>query len=169
MAHFSAIAHTLLLSSVRGSSSSSTQFSTQLDLNVTTGRLRLCSPRNGRTSLGGRIWAEIISQIPTKRSDGGGCGWSWAPRAAVARSELHRQRHCHQVWKIHLGFFGPKSVSGRLVVVECRAPRRWTQHRVFYNFNQTWKHIIILYNARCGAKKTAPLSHLKKNMWTSNT
>ena len=49
----------------------------------TTGRLRELQLANGRTSLRGRIWAEIISQIPTKRSDGD-CGYGCLSAAAAA-------------------------------------------------------------------------------------
>lgn len=49
----------------------------------TTGRLRELLLANGRTSLRGRIWAEIISQIPTKRSDGD-CGYGCLSAAAGA-------------------------------------------------------------------------------------
>ena len=49
----------------------------------TTGSLRELLLANGRTSLRGRIWAEIISQIPTKRSDGD-CGYGCLSAAAGA-------------------------------------------------------------------------------------
>ena len=62
-----------------------------------------------------------------------------------------RRRHCHQVSKIHLGFFGPKSVSGRLVVVE-RAPRRRKPHNYFF---LTFEKNISIYNNDYAA-------HLKK-------
>ena len=80
--------------------------------------------------------------------------------AAARRQRLQhcgseRRRHCHQVSKIHLGFFGPKSVSGRLVVVE-RAPRRWKPHKYFF---LTFEKNISIYNNDYAA-------HLK-NMWNN--
>ena len=118
----------------------------------TTGRLRELLLANGRTSLRGRIWAEIISQIPTKRSDGD-CGYGCLSAAAGAtpRRTARRASCCTAIVDVTATKFEKFTwafLAPNPSVADWSLSRGHLGVEISHNFSQNFRkkklHIIII-------------------------